>query len=222
MQELMYELRTQPFVKVDTYRDVNARIPFSSDGTDSSSMDVDASAPATPLTPGSIASALDPTTYELPDGTSIDLTTTTLGKDMTRIPELLFSKDLPFKDPKSSSSTSSSLYTLQDLPLHELIHESLLAVGDVDLRKELSSNIVLTGGSSLFPNLDARLSHELSQRLPAFTKPKVIAPRFSVERSCAPWIGGSILTSLGSFQQLWLSRTEYEEYGSTLGIQRFP
>jgi actin-like protein 6A len=95
-------------------------------------------------------------------------------------------------------------------------------VGDVDVRKELSNNIILTGGSSLFPNLDVRLSYELATLLPNFTRPKVIAPRFSVERSCAPWIGASILTSLGSFQQLWLSRTEYEEYGSTLAIQRFP
>jgi actin-like protein 6A len=58
--------------------------------------------------------------------------------------------------------------------------------------------------------------------LPGFVKPKVVASRNNVERSCAPWIGASILTSLGSFQQLWLSRTEYEEYGATMGIQRFP
>jgi len=122
----------------------------------------------------------------------------------------------------SSSSSSNSLKTLIDAPLHELIHQSLLSVGDVDIRKELTSNVILTGGSSLFPNLDARLSWELSQLLPAFTKPKVIAPRFSVERSCASWIGGSILTSLGSFQQLWLSRHEYEEYGATMSVQRFP
>lgn len=42
------------------------------------------------------------------------------------------------------------------------------------------------------------------------------------ERSNASWIGGSILTSLGSFQQLWLSKAEYDEYGSTLAVQRFP
>ena len=114
------------------------------------------------------------------------------------------------------------LETLSNAPLHKLIQESLLAVGDVDARKELVGNICLSGGSSVLPNLDSRLSYELSTILPGFVKPKVIASRNSVERTCAAWIGASILTSLGSFQQLWLSRTEYEEYGATMAIQRFP
>lgn len=236
MQELMYELRTEPFIKLDMKLSSAAetRVPFTtkasspdSDGEKDEDMEEAEGPGSPPPTPGSVTSAVStiaPAMYEFPDGSLVDLAHTTLGKDLTHIPELLFAKTLPFTD-KSSSTTSpmtNNLQTLGDAPLHELIHQSLLAVGDVDIRKELSSNIVLSGGSSLFPNLDARLSHELSQLLPAFTKPKVIAPRFSGERAYASWIGASILTSLGSFQQLWLSRTEYEEYGSTMSIQRFP
>eukprot|EP00934_Nitzschia_sp_Nitz4_P005656 Nitzschia sp. Nitz4//scaffold15_size197535//51029//52471//NITZ4_001566-RA/size197535-processed-gene-0.62-mRNA-1//-1//CDS//3329537679//5646//frame0 len=213
MQELMYELRTEPFVQVPTYS--KGRVPFST-----VSMDVDAPPPS-PSTPSSVSACAMPPTLELPDGTSIDLATSTLGDDLTNLPELLFTDTLPFSDPGSSAS-SPSLRTIQDMPLHQLINESLLAVGDVDVRTDLSSNILLCGGSSLFPGVDARLSYELAQSLPAFAKAKVVAPKFSVERSCAPWIGASILSSLGSFQQLWLSRAEYEEYGPTLAIQRFP
>ena len=233
MQELMYELRTEPFVKVESVGQEGRRIPFTkqegSEGPIDQEMESIYESISPPATPGSVTSRmtdLQPAFYTFPDGTIVDLANTTIGKDLTNLPELFFANKLPFQGSStlsvSSSSSRNSLKTLMDAPLQELIHQSLLSVGDVDIRKELTSNIILTGGSSLFPNLDARLSWELSQLLPAFTKPKVVAPRFSVERSCASWIGGSILTSLGSFQQLWLSRKEYEEYGATMSVQRFP
>ena len=171
----------------------------------------------------------EPAIYELPDGTPIDLTSSSFGKDLCQLPELLFAEEsaLPFRQSYGRSSSSSSSFastsTLSNLPLHKLIKESLLAVGDVDVRKELAGCICLVGATSLFPNLEKRLSQELTALLPSFVRPKVVAPKISsVERSCASWIGASILTSLGSFQQLWLSRTEYEEYGAALSIQRFP
>jgi actin-related protein len=40
-----------------------------------------------------------------------------------------------------------------------------------------------------------------------------------LERKFAPFIGGSILASLGTFQQLWMSKQEYEEEGPG-GIER--
>jgi actin-like protein 6A len=205
MQELMYELRTAPHVTLDFWSQ-DARVPFTPVPSDDSSSE---SPPSTPTA--------DPLTYQLPDGTSIDLSTPT-GKDFCRIPELLFTDDVPF----GSTAPPSNLPTLSDLPLHRLIQQSLLAVADVDVRKDLAGCICLVGGASVVPNLEARLSAELTALLPTMVKPKVTASRNTVERSCAAWIGASVLTSLGSFQQLWLSRTEYEEYGTTLGIQRFP
>ena len=53
-------------------------------------------------------------------------------------------------------------------------------------------------------------------------KPKVAAPMNSTERRFAVWIGGSILASLGSFQQMWLSRAEYDEHGKSLIHRRSP
>ena len=50
-------------------------------------------------------------------------------------------------------------------------------------------------------------------------KVKLLAPTTPHERRFAVWIGGSILASLGSFQQLWMSKQEYDEAGAS-AIQR--
>ena len=80
----------------------------------------------------------------------------------------------------------------------------------------------MTGSHSLYNNLDKRLSVELSNLCSSSYKVRVIASKNSIERKFASWIGSSVLTSLGSFQQLWLGKTEYEEYGVLLSCNRFP
>ena len=199
VHDLMYEFRSSDHVTLSTWRtDLCTPFVYESDA-----MQVEES---------------EPSTYELPDGTVVDLTTR-VGKDLCRLPELLFTDNVPFVKELQEEYSSP---TLCNLPLHKLVHESLTAVGDADARKELCGNIVLTGASSLFPNMEQRLSYELSAIVPSTYKCRVLASRNSVERSCASWIGGSIVTSLGSFQQLWLSKKEYDEYGAMLAIQRFP
>jgi actin-related protein 4 len=51
-------------------------------------------------------------------------------------------------------------------------------------------------------------------------KPKISAPASTVERKFAPWLGGSILASLGTFHQLWIAREEYMEMGRTIVHKR--
>lgn len=214
MQDLMYEFRTSGNVAVPAWW-YDETVPFCKNPATEAGdeMVVD------PISPGGSESI----TYELPDGTLVDLTNR-VGRDLCRVPELLFTDQVPFvsADQISNSSVLMEHESLTNLPLHKLVHESLAAVGDVDVRKDLAANIVLTGASSLLPNMEQRLSLETSRMTSSAYKCKVLASRHAVERSCAAWIGGSILSSLGSFQQLWLSRTEYEEYGATLAIQRFP
>ncbi|CAN0338213.1 unnamed protein product, partial [Scytosiphon promiscuus] len=41
-----------------------------------------------------------------------------------------------------------------------------------------------------------------------------------IERRFSVWIGGSILCSLGTFQQLWLSKRQYEEQGPDMAESR--
>ncbi|EEE68011.1 hypothetical protein OsJ_25972 [Oryza sativa Japonica Group] len=90
---------------------------------------------------------------------------------------------------------------------------------DVDIRKELLSSILLSGGSSSILQLKERLEKEVLEESSGNTRVKVLASGNSVERRFSVWIGGSILASLGSFQQMWFSKAEYEEHGVSY-IQR--
>lgn len=84
---------------------------------------------------------------------------------------------------------------------------------DIDIRKDLYSNIVMSGGSTMFSGIAARVQKELEALAPASMKIKVIAPP---ERQYSVWIGGSILASLATFQQMWVSNAEYQEAGPSI------
>lgn len=85
---------------------------------------------------------------------------------------------------------------------------------DIDLKKEMFSNIVLTGGNSLLNGFVARLQGKLNDMAPPNSKVKMIAYPSTTERKFSSWIGGSILASLGSFQSLWIGKVEYQESGA--------
>lgn len=50
-------------------------------------------------------------------------------------------------------------------------------------------------------------------------KVRLLAVPGSSERRYSTWVGGSILSSLSSFQAAWCSREEYEEHGPAV-VQR--
>jgi actin len=81
---------------------------------------------------------------------------------------------------------------------------------DIDVQKDLYSNIVLSGGSTMFQGLSERLEKEIIRLAPPSMKVKVVAPP---ERKYAAWIGGSILASLWTFQQMIITREEYNDTG---------
>lgn len=97
---------------------------------------------------------------------------------------------------------------------------------DPDLRRELFQGVILAGGCSMFPGFRERLEKELQELMPSMlgggAKVKVISPSNVVERKYAAWIGGSILASLGAFQQMWMSRQEYDEQGAGMIHRRAP
>merc|ERR1712196_584590 len=64
-------------------------------------------------------------------------------------------------------------------------------------------NVVMSGGTTMFPNMPERLQSELQDLVPEATKVKVIAPP---ERMISVWIGGSILSSLSTFSRMWINR----------------
>lgn len=108
----------------------------------------------------------------------------------------------------------------QPLGLSRLIQSSLDSL-DIDLKPQLANNIVLTGSSSLIPRLNERINNELMNLNPSL-KIRVHSAGNTIERKYSTWIGGSILSSLGTFHQMWVSKAEYEEVGpDQLIINRF-
>lgn len=65
----------------------------------------------------------------------------------------------------------------------------------------------------MFPGLSDRLQHELTKMAPSSMKVRVVAPP---ERKYSVWIGGSILASLSTFQQMWITKQEYDESGPSI------
>jgi len=77
----------------------------------------------------------------------------------------------------------------------------------------LYGNIVLSGGTTMFPGMADRMHKELVALAPSTMKVKIIAPP---ERKYSVWIGGSILSSLSTFKQMWISKEEYDESGPSI------
>jgi actin-related protein len=92
---------------------------------------------------------------------------------------------------------------------HEITYQSIMKC-DVDVRRDLYGNIVMSGGTTMFPGIPERLSKEMIALAPSTMKIKVVAPP---ERKFLVWIGGSILSSLSTFQTMWITRAEYQETG---------
>jgi len=135
-------------------------------------------------------------TYELPDGNII-----TLGNERFRCPEVLFQPSLIGKEASG---------------IHDTTFRSIMKC-DVDIRRDLYANVVLSGGTTMFEGIGERMTKELTALAPSTMKIKVIAPP---ERKYSVWIGGSILSSLTTFQQMWISKEEYDESGPTIVHQK--
>lgn len=104
--------------------------------------------------------------------------------------------------------------------LSQLISHTIASV-DIDLRTSIAHNIIITGGVSLVPQLTERLHTELLNANPGL-KIRLHAIGNTNERVNQAWIGGSVLASLGTFHQIWVSKAEYEEAGvDRIFTQRF-
>jgi actin beta/gamma 1 len=130
--------------------------------------------------------------YELPDGQVI-----TIGNERFRCPEALF---------------QPAFLGMEQTGIHECTYNSIMKC-DVDIRKDLYANTVLSGGTTMFPGIADRMQKEITALAPSTMKIKIIAPP---ERKYSVWIGGSILASLSTFQQMWISKTEYDESGPSI------
>jgi len=131
-------------------------------------------------------------TYELPDGNII-----TVGNERFRCPEALFQPSFVGKEA---------------LGIHDTTFQSIMKC-DVDIRKDLYGNIVLSGGTTMYEGIGERMTKEVVALSPSTMKINVVAPP---ERKYSVWIGGSILSSLSTFQQMWITKDEYDESGPSI------
>jgi len=130
--------------------------------------------------------------YELPDGNII-----TVGNERFRCPEVLFQPNMIGKEEDG---------------VHRLTFDSIMKC-DVDIRKDLYANTVMSGGTTMFSGLSERLQKEMQTLAPASMTIKIVAPP---ERKYSVWIGGSILASLSTFEDMWVTKDEYDESGPSI------
>ncbi len=137
-------------------------------------------------------------TYELSDGNIL-----TIDSERFRAPEVLFKPSLIGKGFAG---------------IHEQVYQSIQK-SDVDVRKDLYQNIVLVGRSTMFSGLPERLTKEVQKLAPQniSSKIKVISVP---EREHSIWVGGSILSSISTFDTMWITKAEYEEVGPTIVHQK--
>ena len=133
---------------------------------------------------------------ELPHGHMI-------GNGSFRCPEALFKPSLIGKEGPG---------------IHELAYNSIMKC-PVDVRRDMFFNIVLSGGSSMFPGLPDRLEREMLCLAEPAMRIKINAPE---DRQNSAWIGGSIIASLSTFSDSCITKEEYEEHGPEIVGRKYP
>ncbi len=139
--------------------------------------------------------------YEVPDGRGV----ITIGNERFRCPEALF---------------QPALSGMESAGIHEAVCNSIVKLKAdrytdengiyKDMRNSFYSNILMTGGSTMFPGIADRMQKEVGALAPPTVKIKIIAPP---ERRYGGWKGGSITVSQSTFRQMWISKQEYDESG---------
>ncbi|XP_055345439.1 actin-like protein 6B [Paramacrobiotus metropolitanus] len=163
--------------------------------------------------------------YEFPTGYHA-----MFGPERFQVPEMLFDPSLI----RSGSSAGTALSGMQMQPpsinstmgMSNLI-QNCLTITDQDVRPQLWGNILISGGNSCITGFAERISADCTRRSTTSMKLKCTAatgsgPERSSERLFAPWTGASILGSLGTFQSMWISRSDYEEAGKGIVGKKCP
>eukprot|EP01017_Pseudomicrothorax_dubius_P043766 TRINITY_DN7349_c0_g2_i6.p1 TRINITY_DN7349_c0_g2~~TRINITY_DN7349_c0_g2_i6.p1 ORF type:complete len:380 (-),score=85.75 TRINITY_DN7349_c0_g2_i6:346-1485(-) len=134
--------------------------------------------------------------YELPDKSIIKI-----GLPQYQCPEALF---------------QPSKLERETVGIHELIFQSIMKC-DMDVRRDFYRNIVLAGGTTMFRDISDRLTKNIGNLAPSTMPVKIDPP---AERKFSVWIGASILSSLRSFESLWISKQDYQEVGDHIVHRR--
>jgi actin-related protein len=139
---------------------------------------------------------LEDETYELPDGSLLSI-----GTERFRCPEALFQPGMIGKD--FSGLADTTFQTIMKC--------------DADIKRELYGNILLAGGTSMMRGLSDRLKKDVKALAPSSMNAEVYDPP---ERLYSAWLGGSILASLSSFRDMFVSKADYQNFGASIIYQK--
>ena len=131
--------------------------------------------------------------YTLPDRSQI----TVKGTVRMQVPELIFKPDL---NGKSCNSIQQLAWTS-------------VSNSDVDVRRDLLKNVIMSGGTTMYEGISDRLKTEITNLAPDGSEIRIVA---SPDRKYAVWKGASTLASLSTFAASWISKDEYEEHGAAI------
>lgn len=134
----------------------------------------------------------NPINYYLPDGTTISI-----GEERLLAPEILFHPDLMGKEYLSFS---------------DIIISSINKV-DIQLRRKVYENILLSGGNTGIKGLKEKLSNEVKNKTYKNIKVNLNSPD-KPEFCC--WAGGNIISTLEIFKRMWVTKNDWSEKGSKI------
>uniref|UniRef100_A0A1E1XFB4 Putative actin-like protein 6a n=1 Tax=Amblyomma aureolatum TaxID=187763 RepID=A0A1E1XFB4_9ACAR len=143
--------------------------------------------------------------YEFPNGFNQDF-----GSERFFIPESLFDPSTIKSAPGQTMMGAAQVVTTS------------VGMCDIDIRPSLYGSVTITGGNTLLQGFTERLNRDLSAKTPPSMRLKIISTNGTAERRFGAWIGGSILASLGTFQQMWISKQEYDEGGKSQVERKCP
>lgn len=143
--------------------------------------------------------------YEFPNGYNQDF-----GSERFQIPEALFDPSNIKGIPGTTMMGAAQVVTTS------------VGMCDIDVRPSLYGAVIVTGGNTLIQGFTERLNRDLSAKTPPSMRLKIISSNNAAERRFGSWIGGSILASLGTFQQMWISKQEYDEGGKSQVERKCP
>ena len=129
-------------------------------------------------------------TYNLPDGNAIKI-----GEEKSLAPEILF---------------NPSIIGSEHLSFQEMIVTSINKV-DIDLRKNLFNNILISGGNTLFKGIQEKFHTEIKYLSPKNMKVKIHSPG---NRLLSCWTGGNVISTLEIFKKMWVTRDDWSEKGN--------
>ena len=157
--------------------------------------------------------SVEPYYYELPDGNQV-----IVEDQRIRCPEALF-------NPRMLGKEDLGIHNLCDLAIQKC---------DIDLRKELYYNILLSGGNAMIKGLSERLTKELKKIRGVLLSDIRVLPKNDEDNEnnednenkesyikkydikFAVWDGGKVASNLSDFESKWITKTEYEESGATI------